>query len=392
MHKAFAVAKGVVSTPEPICLGEDEVDLAKKGAQKVACKAVKKISEKAGKRVCGHTGGVIGAAVGTAAAFVTETEQKDIPKEGAKMAVGFVAGTGIDYAVKYIVTFTAKTAASAGAAEGTKIGMRLAAAQGANAATKGGFAALGAELAGGFIGKRVGRTLAQRLATNDSQVHDRGARFGEDVGALTGSVGVGAALGAVYVGPVGAVGGAGLGAAGWGIGKVTEVAVDQAAGFQGISIIRPRLDVGSTSTCTQDHAAACIVTEESPGLGICRIYFYLTEQEAKEHFDEWWVSRTLYRMQEARLVAELQRGGWPWNQANIAKASHDLWAEFVLFPQVAYTWTARGVASTRQFGVFEFLGRPKAGDRITDDQVEAFALGETSVEELAARGHLHATK
>lgn len=226
--------------------------------------------------------------------------------------------------------------------------------------------------------------MAKRMKAGDAEAKARGAAIGADVGALSGAVGAGAAFGAIVAGPVGAAGGAGMGAAGWGIGKAVGATVDQASVFKGVSIFPAKLlPAKSGSSCEQDEAAACIVIEDN-GRAICMIYFYQTEQEARNNFDKWWCSRTMYTMQEGRLLSEVERGGWPWNQANISAAVRDLWAVIIPRPPCIHVWTQAGIDEARRASVFIFLGQPEAGEVLTDEQLEAFALCDMSVESMAS--------
>jgi len=239
------------------------------------------------------------------------------------------------------------------------------------------------ELTGGFVGKKVGRKLAKRMHGDK----EKGGMIGQEVGSITGAAGAGGAFGAMVAGPVGAAGGAAFGVAGYGIGKATGVVIDKASEFQGISLVKPKLETGKCN-CSQDEAVSCIVTEESPGLGKCFIYFYQTPDQAQKDFKKWWCSRILFAMQEGRLVNEIERAGWPWNQANMLRAVADLWVVIIRRPPGMIKWTAAGVAEAERSGVSSFLGNPAAGDDVTDDQIEAFALASETVEHFAALGYI----
>lgn len=371
-------------------VGKDEAEAAYKAAEKGAKKVVKKGAVEVGKRMGGESGGAVGGVLGLVATTVTGKTAKELPKAAVGAVAGTATGKGVDYAVKYVVTYTTKKAATAGAAEAGKAAMRVGAAKGAAAAASGGFASMAGELAGGFVGKKVGKKLAKRMKPNDKDAKARAGRIGEDLGAVSGAAACGAAAGGLIAGPVGAAGGAAFGIGGWGLGKAVGLGVDAASDFHGVAAPKTKLVIGK-STCSQDEAAACVVTEESAGFGACVIYFYPTEEEAKAIFDKWWSSRVLFSMTEGRLVKDVERGGFPWHQANINASVKELWAVFVDRPASIYAWTQAGIDDAKRQGVFEFLGEPKVGAFLTDEQLEGFALGATSADKLASEfGYLTA--
>merc|ERR1740121_2353123 len=95
----------------------------------------------------------------------------------------------------------------------------------------------------------------------------------------------------------------------------------------------------------------------------------------------------MFSMEDGRIVSEVERGGWPWNQANMLKAVEKLWVVVIPRPAGACRWTSAGVEAAQKSGVAEFLGNPVAGDSVTDEQLEAFALSATTVESLASLGY-----
>lgn len=323
----------------------------------------------------GDTSGLVGGLVGTAVGVGTTLA----PKEAVKAVAGAATGTVIKEGTKRLVVETGKRAAVVGATEAGKATMKFAAARGAASAAAGGFAALAGELAGGYLGKKIGKRAAG----------ERGKLVGKELGALTGSAGAGAAAGALVAGPVGALAGAGVGAASYGIGKATGALIDTGAAFEGVVLVQPQLQTGSLSTCTQEEAAYCIITEESPGLGKCFAYYYSTLEEAQKHFEKWWCSRIMFGMRGGFIASELQRGGWPWNQALILAAAKELWGDALPpIPALVYRWTAHGVEEAQAAGLSDFWGNPKAGESLTDDQFESFALGGTSVDDMARVGFI----
>merc|ERR1712216_445935 len=99
-------------------------------------------------------------------------------------------------------------------------------------------------------------------------------------------------------------GGAGLGAAGYGIGKATGTIIDKAVAFEGIPLKNPDLQkVGGP--CPLAEASYCIITEQGRK---CFLYCFRTEQEARKSFQERSVSRILFSADAGKITGELERG------------------------------------------------------------------------------------
>merc|ERR1711972_1098556 len=122
-------------------------------------------------------------------------------------------------------------------------------------------------------------------------------------------------------------------------------------------------------SCSQDEASACIVTEESPGLGFCFLYLFEEAEEALEKLEKWMCSRILFKMHQGRIVRKEQARGFPWSHANIAKAAAQLWVKVIPRPAGVYMWTHAGVDAAQQDGVVECLGNPLVGSIVTDSQL-----------------------
>lgn len=254
-------------------------------------------------------------------------------KEATSVAGSVVIGEGIatPIATTGIVTAgayaTAPGAMLAGAA--AVVGLTAgSAALAASAVAGAGIPALAGELAGGYVGEKIGKGVAG----------DEGGKKGREIGKLGGATSAGAVAGAVIAGPVGAAAGAGAGVAGYAIGKATGKAVEKAAGWEGLAqhTAASKLKL-APSSCEVSDAAFCMVTEE--GLGRCLYCFFQTEAEARAKFKQRWCSRILFTMESGLIVGEVQRGGWPWNQATILKAAECLRRE-VAVPEPC--WPADG--------------------------------------------------
>merc|ERR1712008_25739 len=53
-----------------------------------------------------------------------------------------------------------------------------------------------------------------------------------------------------------------------------------------------------------------------------------------------------------------------------------------------YAWTEDGVSAAAVTGMLQFFRNPKPGDLVTHEQLANMALGGSSAEELAERGHV----
>mmetsp|Transcript_79989 Transcript_79989/g.158442 ORF Transcript_79989/g.158442 Transcript_79989/m.158442 type:complete len:370 (+) Transcript_79989:49-1158(+) len=179
--------------------------------------------------------------------------------------------------------------------------------------TGAGYPSTAGELAGGFVGKEIGRAFGGNT----------GGKIGKELGAVGGATTVGATAGAVVAGPMGALGGAGAGLVGYGLGKITGRVVDKVAKWEGLAQnTAPYLLKAGKGSCDRDAAAFCIVTEE--GIGRCYYYCFEEEADAQKRFNGWMCSRILFRMAGGCVLEDIRRGGWPWHQASILKAADRL--------------------------------------------------------------------
>jgi len=353
----------------------------------VASKAIKKTAATAGSKVGQALGQAQGGSLagGLVGATVSAAVTKKAPKEAVKAGVGFAMSTGLKEGSKAVVTRTTAKAVVMGAAETGKVALKVAAAKGACAAASGGFASLGGELLGGVVGEKVGKKVAG----------EKGKEAGKEIGALTGATGAGAAAGGMVAGPMGALAGAGMGAAGYGLGKVVGAAIDKAAVFEGVVLMKPQLKSRASNSCSQVEATHCMLTEE--GLGNCFVYYFQTLEDARRRFSKFGIcSRILFEMQEGYIIGEIERAGWPWHQSTILCAAKSLRREGAeasldagqLASSFQYAWTEDGVSAAADAGVLIFLCNPRPGDRVTREQLANMALGGSSVDQLAERGHV----